>query len=80
MSAGPEDGAAYSAAAPTSVRPWHTLASLGITESDLTTGHHRPVPVHRFLGRLHPTGARFLRSQAPDHTPAPATAPTAAAE
>ncbi|WP_369236289.1 hypothetical protein AB5J56_28270 [Streptomyces sp. R21] len=25
------------------VRPWVSLASLGVTESDLTTVHHRPV-------------------------------------
>ncbi|MFD1657790.1 hypothetical protein ACFSL4_06035 [Streptomyces caeni] len=29
------------------VRPWQTLASLGITEDDLTAVHHRP-SAHRF--------------------------------
>ncbi|AXL92994.1 hypothetical protein C4J65_35550 [Streptomyces sp. CB09001] len=27
------------------VGPWQSLASLGVIESDLTTGHHRPAPV-----------------------------------
>jgi hypothetical protein len=31
------------------VRPWLTLASLGVTENDLTTVHHRPPSAHRFL-------------------------------
>ncbi|MFE9098972.1 hypothetical protein [Streptomyces sp. NPDC007264] len=30
------------------VRPWQTLASLGITEDDLTAVHHRPPSAHRF--------------------------------
>ncbi|GGJ22534.1 hypothetical protein [Streptomyces brasiliensis] len=33
----------------TGVRPWQTLASLGITENDLTTVHHRPASAHRSL-------------------------------
>lgn len=31
------------------VRPWLTLASLGVTENDLTTVHHGPPAAHRFL-------------------------------
>lgn len=30
------------------VRPWQTLASLGLTEDDLTAVHHRPPSGHRF--------------------------------
>ncbi|MFF1698383.1 hypothetical protein ACFVXC_32960 [Streptomyces sp. NPDC058257] len=29
------------------VRPWQSLASLGVTESDLTTVHHRPAAAFR---------------------------------
>ncbi|WP_338696874.1 hypothetical protein V2W30_14935 [Streptomyces sp. Q6] len=32
------------------VRPWQSLASLGVTESDLTTVHHRPVVPPRLPG------------------------------
>ncbi|GAA3127190.1 hypothetical protein ACFQ0X_12595 [Streptomyces rectiviolaceus] len=39
-----------SAAAAANVRPWQSLASLGVTESDLTTVHHRPRVSFRFLG------------------------------
>lgn len=32
------------------VRPWQSLASLGVTNSDLTTVHHRPVVPFRLPG------------------------------
>ncbi|WP_445529204.1 hypothetical protein [Streptomyces cyslabdanicus] len=41
------------------VRPWLSLASLGVTETDLTTIHHRPMGPARLPGE-HP-GERHHR-------------------
>ncbi|WP_367045451.1 hypothetical protein [Streptomyces sp. Je 1-332] len=53
-----------SAAAAANVRPWQTLASLGVTEGDLTTVHHRPRVSLRFPGERSDERRRHPRKEA----------------
>ncbi|MFC4497384.1 hypothetical protein ACFPA8_24950 [Streptomyces ovatisporus] len=41
---------------PSTVRPWYTLAALGVLESDLTSTRRNPLPPVRERAHRHPGG------------------------